>query len=58
MQEMLDVVQMKGETGFNRDPNRSETINDLGAELDSAVAKTIADRTLSDLLDKFDEKQD
>jgi hypothetical protein len=28
----------------------------LGAELDAAVAKTVADRTLSDLLDEFDEK--
>ncbi|MCH8336078.1 MAG: hypothetical protein IIC61_09335, partial [Proteobacteria bacterium] len=58
LQEILDVVRMKGETGSHRDPNWSETINALGAELDSAVAKTIADRTLSDLLDKFDEKQD
>jgi len=30
----------------------------LGTDLDNAVAKTVADRTLSDLLDEFDEKQD
>ena len=47
-----------GETGSHRDPNWSETINALGTELDSALAKTIAGRTLSDLLDEFDEKKD
>ena len=56
LQEILDVVRMRGETGSHRDPKWSETINALGMELDSAVAKTIADRTLSDLLDEFDEK--
>jgi membrane protein len=58
LQEILDVVRMKGETGSHRDPNWSDTINALGADLDSAVAKTVADRTLSDLLDEFDEKKD
>jgi len=58
LQEILDVVRMKGETGSHRDPNWSETINALGTELDSALAKTIAGRTLSDLLDEFDEKKD
>jgi membrane protein len=56
LQEILDVVRMKGETGSHRDPNWSDTIDALGAELDAAVAKTVADRTLSDLLDEFDEK--
>ncbi len=56
LQEILDVVRMKGETGSHRDPNWSDTINALGADLDSAVAKTVADRTLSDLLDEFDAK--
>lgn len=58
LQEILDVVRMKGETGSHRDPNWSEAINALGTELDSALAKTIAGRTLSDLLDEFDEKKD
>ncbi len=57
LQEILDVVRMKGETGSHRDPNWSDTINALGADLDSAVAKTVADRTLSDLLDEFDENR-
>ncbi len=56
LQEILDVVRMKGETGSHRDPNWSTTINALGTELDSAVAKTVADRTLADLLDEFDQK--
>ena len=56
LQEILDVVRMKGETGSHRDPNWSDTIDALGADLDSAVAKTVADRTLSDLLDEFDAK--
>ena len=58
LQEILDVVRMKGETGSHRDPNWSDTINALGADLDSAVANTVADRTLSDLLDEFDQKTD
>ena len=56
LQEILDVVRMKGETGSHRDPNWSENINALGTELDSAVAKTVAERTLSDLLDELDEE--
>jgi len=58
LQEILDVVRLKGETGSHRDPNWSEAVDALGTELDTAVAKTVADRTLSDLLDEFDEKQD
>jgi len=58
LQEILDVVRVKGETGSHEDPNWSETVDALGTDLDNAVAKTVADRTLSDLLDEFDEKQD
>ena len=58
LQEILDVVRVKGETGSHREPQWSESIDALGTELDSAVAKTVADRTLSDLLDEFDAKKD
>ena len=58
LQEILDVVRVKGETGSHRDPNWSDSIDALGTELDSAVAKTVADRTLSDLLDDLEAKED
>jgi len=56
LQEILDVVRVHGETGSHRDPKWSETIGALGTELDSALAKTIGDRSLSDLLDESEEK--
>jgi membrane protein len=56
LKEILDVVRIKGETGSHRDPHWSETIDALGTELDFAAEKTVADRTLSDLLDEFDER--
>ena len=58
LQEILDVVRIKGETGGHRDPNWSTTISALGKELDAAVANAVADRTLSDLLDDIDQKQE
>ncbi len=58
LREILNVVRVEGETGSHRDPNWSETVNALGAELDSAVAKTVGNRSLSDLLDEFDAKED
>jgi DNA-binding IscR family transcriptional regulator len=58
LKEILDVVRTKGETGSHQDPHWSSTIDTLGTVLDSAIAKTVADRTLSDLLDEFDEKND
>ena len=57
LQEILDVVRVEGETGSHRDPNWSETVNVLCSELDSAVARTVADRTLSDLLDDYYAKE-
>jgi len=54
LQEILDVVRMEGETGSHQDPNWSTTINALGTDLDSAVAKAVGDRTLSDLLDEYE----
>ena len=55
LKDILDVVRVKGETGSLRDPSWSHAINTLCSELDAAAAKTVGDRTLSDLLDEFEE---
>jgi membrane protein len=49
--DILDVVRAQGETGSHRKPQWSQTIDTLGRALDDAVLATIADRSLSDLLD-------
>ena len=56
LQEIIDVVRVKGETGSHRDPHWSDTVDALGSKLDAAVATTVGDRSLSDLLDEFEEK--
>jgi len=58
LQEILDVVRVKGETGSHRDPHWSDTIDALGMSLDAAVATTVGERTLSDLLDEVEAKED
>ena len=58
LQDILDVVRLKGETGSHEDPIWSDTIDALGSELDTAVAQTVADRTLSDLLDDSEANED
>jgi len=58
LREILDVVREKGETGSPREPNWSDTIDALGTRLDSAVAETVEDRTLSDLLDEIEANED
>jgi len=55
LQEILDVVRVSGETGSYQDPDWSDGIEALGADLDAAVAKIVAERTLSDLLDELEE---
>ncbi len=56
LKEILDVVRVKGETGSLSDPTWSDTIDALCGKLDSAVNRAIADRSLSDLLDEYDQK--
>jgi len=56
LKEILDVVRSTGETGSHRDPNWSSTVNVLGSEIDTALANTVGERSLSDLLDESDEK--
>lgn len=57
LQEILDVVRVTGETGSHRDPNWSDGIEVLGTELDAAIGRTVAERTLSDLLDEIEEQE-
>ena len=52
--DILAVVRIQGETGSYRDPAWTAEVDALGAELDSALARVTAERTLSDLLDGTD----
>lgn len=52
LNDILDVVRVEGETGSHRDPSWSAEIEAIGAELDDALAKTVGEKSLSDLLDK------
>jgi len=52
LSEILDVVRECGETGSYRDPRWAREIGSIGDKLDSAVAATLGDRTLADLLDE------
>jgi membrane protein len=54
LKDILDVVRAKGETGSLREPTWSDTIDALCANLDTAVDQTVAERTLSDLLDEYE----
>ncbi len=49
--DILAVVRVYGETGSYRDPSWTAEIDALGAELDGALARVTAEKTLSDLLD-------
>ncbi len=50
--DILNVVRRNGETGSHRDPKWHSSIEALGAAVDAAVERTVADQTLSDLLDE------
>jgi membrane protein len=50
--DILNVVRRDGETGSHRDPKWNDAIDALGAAVDAAVERTVADRTLSELLDE------
>ena len=50
--DILAVVRIHGETGSYRDPKWENAIHGLGVELDSAIASTVGDQTLTQLLDK------
>ena len=52
--DILAVVRVHGETGSYRDPAWTAEVDALGAELDGALARVAAEKTLSDLLDGTD----
>ncbi len=52
LNEILAVVREHGETGSYRDPEWADEITGIGDQVDTAVASTIGDRTLADLLDE------
>lgn len=52
LQDILAVVRREGETGSHRDPKWNSAIEDLGKNIDAAVADTLSDKTLSDILDE------
>jgi len=56
LDDILSVVRRDGETGSHRNPRWDAAIEDLGKNLDSAVAETVMDKTLADLLDESEDK--
>lgn len=50
--DILDVVRIDGETGSHREPRWAATIDNLGDDLDAAVAGVIGEQSLADLLDR------
>jgi membrane protein len=58
LKDILDVVRAKGETGSLEEPSWSDAIDALCTNLDTAVDQTVAERSLSDLLDEFDRNRD
>lgn len=53
--DILAVVRRQGETGSHRDPKWDDAISELGDNIDDAVAKTLSDKTLADLLDQAEQ---
>ena len=52
LNDILAVVRVEGETGSHRTPKWSDEIESLGATMDDAVAATVGELSLSDLLDR------
>jgi membrane protein len=52
LSDILDVVRVDGETGSYRDPEWAAEINALGGLIDSAIADSLGDKTLAELLDE------
>jgi len=50
--DIVNVVRLEGETGSYEDPRWSALIQRLGDQVDASVDATLANRTLSDLLDE------
>lgn len=52
LNDILDVVRVEGETGSHQNPTWSVEIESIGAKLDDALAQTVGEKSLSDLLDE------
>lgn len=55
LQDILAVVREEGETGSHREPKWDDAISSLGASIDTAVANTLGEKTLSQLLDEIEQ---
>ena len=51
VREILATVREHGETGSYRDPRWTGAIDQIGAEVDAAVAATVGEQSLAELLD-------
>jgi membrane protein len=56
--DIVNVVRIDGETGSYEDPRWSALIRQLGDHVDASVEATLAQRTLSDLLDELEASQE
>ena len=56
LREILAVVRDQGETGSYRNPRWARPIKGLCEQVDAAVAETIGDQPLADLLDRMEAK--
>ena len=52
LREVLATVREHGETGSYRDPKWTRAIEGIGTNVDAAVAATVGEQSLADLLDK------
>ena len=57
LSEVLAVVREHGETGSYQDPEWAQVISGIGGEVDAAVAATIGEQTLADLLDATEQPE-
>ena len=53
LQDILDVVRTRGESGFDRDPSWGREVSVLGRQLDEAVNAVVAEESLADFLDRI-----
>jgi membrane protein len=58
LRDIVAVVRDFGETGSYRDPKWADEILALGCKVDAAVADTIGEQTLADLLDRCEPAPD
>jgi membrane protein len=56
--DILNVVRQHGDTGSYRDPSWSADIEAIGEQLDNAVSEVAGRQTLTDLLDRGENKKD